>query len=177
MNNTKRNTQSKTNRPHLLDLVLRGSDHQNFVDIHLIARKFLLTRPSMLGPDLDCVQAIQAIDTILPAFFRGVAQSKTGIKAEDVSVKISGDAGTTPTVAEPADHLSKDIYELIDVCNQGVDGSVHADTKVLPAEVVRFIQQNITPASEMPAEFGEDKVFKRIQQVLEKAQGQPSSST
>lgn len=121
---TAANKQAQLSPPVLLDLVLRGSDHQNFVDIHLIARKFLLSRPSMLGPDLDAVQAIRAIDTILPAFFRGAAQSRQsrrGLQAEEVAVELCASAMNTTSAAAAA--VDKDEKDNNSTCARNKDNA------------------------------------------------------
>jgi hypothetical protein len=66
-----KNSEGNKNADVLLDLVLKGSDHQNYVNLHILALKNLMQKPSMLGPSLDSFAAIAAMDEILPAFFLG----------------------------------------------------------------------------------------------------------
>lgn len=176
-----------------LDLVIRGSDHQNFVDIYLIACKALLSRPSMLGPALDAARTIQAIDEILPAYFEGIAarqdqdrkskenkeekerydeeKTATGtvVHVEEVDLvnmpttTRTASSTTTPTTTTTT-AINPAVQTLLDICLK----SPHITTKThrLSPTTVEFIRANVAHVSQLPEGYADYKAFERVQKHL-----------
>eukprot|EP00598_Pedospumella_elongata_P000911 CAMPEP_0184975784 /NCGR_PEP_ID=MMETSP1098-20130426/6912_1 /TAXON_ID=89044 /ORGANISM="Spumella elongata, Strain CCAP 955/1" /LENGTH=473 /DNA_ID=CAMNT_0027498559 /DNA_START=620 /DNA_END=2041 /DNA_ORIENTATION=+ len=61
----------------VLDLVLQGAAHQNFVDLYFMGHRSLLEVVKMVGT-VDLRQTIKTINHILPMYFYGVAALKRG---------------------------------------------------------------------------------------------------
>jgi len=61
----------------VLDLVLQGAAHQNFVDLYFMGHRSLLEVVKMVGT-VDLRQTIKTINHILPMYFYGVAAMKRG---------------------------------------------------------------------------------------------------
>jgi hypothetical protein len=97
-----KNSEGNKNADVLLDLVLKGSDHQNYVNLHILALKNLMQKPSMLGPSLDSFAAIAAMDEILPAFFLGSKLIREQCRSHHQSAGTNTDAGTGAGTAAPA---------------------------------------------------------------------------
>ena len=161
-----------------LDLVIRGSDHQNFVDIYLIACKALLSRPSMLGPALDAARTIQAIDEILPAYFEGIAarqdqdrkrkenkEEKERNGEEKTATVVHVEEGdlvtTTATTTAP---INPAVQTLLDICLN----TPHTTTKThrLSLTTVEFVRANVAHVSQLPEGYADYKAFERVQKHL-----------
>jgi hypothetical protein len=151
-----KNTAPSAAVPPPLDLVLRGSDHQNFVDIHLIAHRSLLTRPAMLGKDLNGSKVMSALDQLLPAYFMGVmahpartnAMLKDAALAEEVDVSLAAVNGETNTAV---DNVHPSVQALLEVCGPR-----------LPPRVADFLCSYVMPASELAPERIDTVVFDRV---------------
>lgn len=140
-----------------LDLVIRGSDHQNFVDIHLIARSFLLERPAMLGPTLSAAATVSAIDDILPAYFRGVSARRAPVESDRMLDAEDVDVAVQPAVTHPA------VQALLDLCSaQGGTTSDAAAKSALRKETVEFMHQHIVHVSQLPAAHSDARAFDRV---------------
>jgi hypothetical protein len=101
-----KNSEGNKNADVLLDLVLKGSDHQNYVNLHILALKNLMQKPSMLGPSLDSFAAIAAMDEILPAFFLGSKlireRGRSHHQGAGTATATGAGAGTGAGTAAPA---------------------------------------------------------------------------
>jgi hypothetical protein len=50
-------------------MVVKETDHQNFCDTHLIASKYLLQRPTVLGKNVEPYHIARNLDLLISAFF------------------------------------------------------------------------------------------------------------
>ncbi len=53
----------------MFDMVIKGTDHQNYCDTHLIASKYLLQRPTVLGKGIEPINVARNLDLLVTAFF------------------------------------------------------------------------------------------------------------
>jgi hypothetical protein len=160
----------RTLRP--LDLVIRGSDHQNFVDIHLIARNSLLERPAMLGPTLSAAATVSAIDDILPAYFRGVSARRAPIESDSAHSKSDPMlAAEDVDVAVPHAATHPSVQALLDLCSAQGGATVDAATgSALRKETVEFIHQHMVHVSQLPAAHSDARAFDRVISAMNSAE-------
>ncbi len=106
----------------MFDMVIKGTDHQNYCDTHLIASKYLLQRPTVLGNGIEPINVARNLDLLVTAFF--------SVSAEDTL-----DLPRTPEAL--LEHLSS--------------GNINDDTVMLGDVVFsrlrRFILDNIVEES------------------------------
>ena len=136
--------------PAPLDLVLRGADHQNFVDIYMMARQSLLERPSMLGKTLNSGQAIAVLDQLLPAYIWGLA-SLSHSKSDDKSTVESADVQLT--LSEPG---VASVDDLLAICTQ------QSSPSPLSTAAADFIRKNVYHARQLPEEYIDYKAYNRV---------------
>ena len=129
-----------------LDLVIRGSDHQNYVDVCMLATRYLMHQPAMLGPQLDCFATLAAIDEILPAFFLGANACASYVAPMPVEGSTVGAPATVNDVDLLVDSDGKDTVDrLICVCGEAVG-----------KETMEFIRENIMHVSQLSGVYAPD---------------------
>lgn len=50
-------------------MVIKGTDHQNYCDTHLLASKYILQRPTVLGKDVEPKKVAYNLDLLISGFF------------------------------------------------------------------------------------------------------------
>ena len=129
----------------VLDLVLQGAAHQNFVDLYFMGHRSILEMVKMVGT-IDLFKAIDTINHILPVYFHGVA-----------NLKKNHSAGASADNTLVAKHLfsssqHEEITRLGEICHAGRALNV-AEPPVLPDRVVRFVNKHFAPAKCMPEDY------------------------
>lgn len=183
-----KHTTPSTEVPAPLNLVLRGSDHQNFVDVYLIAHKSLLSWPSMLGKELDSHQVMSALDELLPAYFLGVAAhaaqangnviddcreetssaSVAAALAEEVDVALEASVSPRPAASSGEGEVThKEAATATDsITSETVHPSVQALLEVcgprLSPRAADFFCSYVMHASDLPSERVDTLAFDRV---------------
>eukprot|EP01034_Spumella_vulgaris_P025471 gene25471-31937_t len=114
------------------DMVLKGSDHQNFCDTYLICHKSLLAKPTVIGPDRDPTELLSHVDSMIVAFFsRGAlnankhkgGSTNRGSKFGGVSNKYNADTSKQKQAAEQK-LIMRQSYRLIVVATNVAETSI-----------------------------------------------------
>ena len=160
----------------VLDLVLQGAAHQNFVDLYFMGHRSILEMVKMVGT-IDLFKAIDTINHILPVYFHGVANLKknrsasASVGVETINLDLEGNNLVSKHPFVSSQH--EEITRLGEICHAGrasqyttttstsprsgiIRTVKHVSTSeppVLPDRVVRFVNKNFAPAKCMPEDY------------------------
>ncbi len=109
-------------------MIIKGTDHLNYCDAYMLACKYLLQQPAILGKGIDPIEVVRNLDMLIISFFY----------ASDDDIVVEKELLTTPEVL--VDYLS---------CNIANFGSRKSTTAFKCLQ--NFIHKNIVHESSMDA--------------------------
>lgn len=106
----------------MYDLILLGSDHQNYCETHFICNPVFLKRQNVLGKDIDPFFAISSINHLVMGFFsidacclhtkEGIFNEPKGKSRSDMVYPVTiSDSGECDTIVRPL--LTTLLYNIL----------------------------------------------------------------
>jgi len=151
-----------------LNLVCKGTDHNNFSDILHMASKFLLMKPAVLGRGADPNVTGEALDRLLVAFFSCLAYSKTFPTALaqlglGVGNRKPAKSANEQSPLIPPDGR-QDLSSLIDIIissQYDIQDKLGSNFDIIDESVKRFLLRSLKNAKNLPHCY-DTHLFNRI---------------
>jgi hypothetical protein len=145
----------------IYNLIFRGTDHQNFCDVIHLTSRYLLTKPSSIGPNVNPNEVGEVLDRILVSFFAAIAFSKK-FRTSYASIKAAADYST---VSSTAPRPSADPIILLKLLLEVKDEVLFAmgqSKEYMDEQLIEYLQRNLTDAVTTPDCF-DLKLYESLQ--------------